>query len=88
MEFDINRLKEAGQFLKPGEKFIIRFEDVVVTLEQGEIWLYVGMVDRNSQYRNGINLDKSMQRKGNVEYWIFKVYKRMRENREKLEVTT
>ena len=79
MEFDINRLKEAVGFLKDGERFIIDFDDVKVTLSQGELWLIVGMEDQLTGYRHGINLDKLMQNKGNLEYWIFKVYKYIRE---------
>ena len=78
-EFDINRLKEAITFLKEDEKFVIPFEDVTVTLEQGKNWLYVGMRSRPERYHHGINLDRPMQSKGNVEYWIFKVYKQIRE---------
>ena len=82
MEFDINRLKEAVQFLKPGEKFVIGFDDVEVALLQGINWLHVGMKDQATQYRHGMNLDKSMQNEGNIEYWIFKVYKHMKERLE------
>ena len=79
VEFDIVRLKEAIGFLKDGEKFVISFENITVTLYQGKSWLNVGMEDQLSLYRHGINLDKPMQSKGNVEYWIFKVYKHMME---------
>ena len=79
-EFDINRLKEAIAFLKEGEKFVIVFDDVAVTLEQGKRWLYIGMRSRSAQYYHGINLDDAMQKKeGNLEYWIFKIYKQVKE---------
>lgn len=79
MKFDIERLKKAIQFLKPGEKFVIQFDDVEIALLQGTNWLHVGMKNQVTQYQHGINLDKSMQQEGNVEYWICKVYKHMKE---------